>query len=262
MKPIHLLIIFLFSSLISCDTENISETQESIHATNVEFYPEELYEFNSQQSPIPHLKFVSTKIFPCYNYTIDFTHSFDKGELTIHFKAIEKSEICLTAMGPAISYLELPIGTQKLSLVRGESQDVYSVNITGERIEIHPISSSFSTITHPNTFRYPENSFALICGTNLEDTGICDLFTDLLRDSVSITEISFSGEGKIPFPDSSSGHWNNFPSKYFEYESETDLMEATELLQEFTRENIIPDEGNSLSILTWDNRRYASWLFN
>lgn len=261
MKPIHLFAFLLLSILFSCEPENISETQERLNSTNLEFYPEELYEFSEQQVPVPHLKFVTTEIYPCYNYEIDFSHSFKDGELTVNFKAIEAPEACLTAFGPAINYLELPLNTKKIILIRGETQDVYDVSITTERIEIEPINSSFSDIIFPNTFRYPENSFALICGTNLEDTDICNRFTNFLRESVSLSEMSFSGEARIPFPDSSSGHWKNFPSKFFLYENETDLMEATELLKTFTRENIIPNQGNSLNIITWDNRRYASWFY-
>ena len=98
-----------------------------------------------------------------------------------------------------------------------------------------------------------------MCGTNLEQTDLCANFLEKLDDISSLSSYTFPSNGRIPYPDSSSGNWNNTPSKYFIYENETALIEAVEQFEMFTQENLNRDDGNSLSIITWDNQSYYSY---
>ncbi|MCM4156020.1 hypothetical protein [Gramella sp. AN32] len=257
-----LLLLVLFLMLVSCEKDKLPEVDQTILETEIDFFAREIHENNEQSSPVLSLDFKTTKIYPCYNYYINFKHSFENEILTVEFKSIGQPEICLTAFGPATGSLKLPLSTRQLKLVRGNTTDLYEVNITTETVAFEIIDSSFSNLIFDKTFRLPENSFAVVCGTNLEDTGLCDEFLNVLSDIPSLSAFSFEGEGRIPYPDSSSGHWNNTESKYFLYENDSDFIRVGELLEEFTAEYIEPNQGNSIAIFSWDNRKFYSWISN
>ena len=258
----NLLLLISFLLLISCEKDKLPEVDQAILETEIDFFAREIYERNKQSSPVLTLDFKTKKIYPCYNYYINFNDSFEDEVLTVEFKSIGMPGICLTAFGPARGQLKLPISTRQLKLVRGNTTDLYEVHITPGSVEFEIIDSSFSNLTFNKSFRLPENSFAVVCGTNLEDTELCDSFLNSLSQITSLREFSFEGDGWIPYPESSSGHWNNTPSKYFLYESDADFIQAGELLEEFTGEYIEPNQGNSIAIYSWDNRKFYSWMVN
>lgn len=257
MKQLFSLLIIL--TFISCEPEEPTISDGEIFATDIELYPKEVYARNEQGLPILKLILQTSDIYPCYNYKIDFSKSFEKDELTILVNNIYKPDICLTALGPAIGTLELPETTRELKIVRGDQTDTYDVNINAEQIEILPRTTEFTDLVNPITFRYPENSFAVVCGTNLDQTELCANFLEKLDDVQSLSSYTFPENGRTPYPDSSSGNWNNTPSRYFIYENETALIEAVEQFEMFTYQNLSPDDGNSLSIITWDNQSYYSY---
>ena len=257
MKQLFSLLIIL--TFISCEPEESTISDDEILATDIELYPEEVYSGNDQGLPILKLTLRTSEIYPCFNYKIDFSKSFEKDEMTVIINNIHKPGICLTAFGPAIATLELPETTRELKIVRGDQADTYDVNINAEQIEILPRTTEFTDLVNPITFRYPENSFAIVCGTNLEQTELCANFLEKLDDVQSLSSYTFPENGRIPYPESSSGNWNNTSSRYFIYENETALIEAVEQFEMFTHENLSPDDGNSLSIITWDNQSYYSY---
>lgn len=252
---------FLFFLLIGCEHENPEEGTESLN-TEINFYPVEIYEGNSQGIPSLKLRLITEKEFPCYNYGIISSQSIKENQLIIKIEGISKSVICATAIGPAASIFDLPENITGLKIISGNTTDIYEVNITEKIIEINTIESNFTKPIFGRTFRYPENTFAVTCGTNLEDTEICQEFNDYLTDNLDVEEFSFEGEGRIPYPDSSSGHWNNSASRFYRYQSQDELVEAAQLLETFTRENIEPDKGNSISIRSWDNQFFYSWGYD
>ena len=254
----NLLILASFLVLISCEKDKL-EVDQTMLETEIDFFAKEIYESSEQSFPVLMLDFKTTKIYPCYNYFINFTHSFENEILTVEFRSIGKPDLCLTALGPARTLLKLPLTTKRLKLVRGNTTDLYEVNITPESVGFEIIHSSFSNLIFDKSFRVPENSFAVVCGTNLEDTELCTNFLNSLMEITTLREFSFEGEGRIPYPDSSSGYWNNTPTKYFLYDNDSDFIQAGEILEEFTIEHIEPNQGNSISILNWDNRKFSSW---
>ena len=257
MKPLHVL-LFIFI-LVSCEPKETTIIDDEILATDIELYPEEVYSGNDQSLPILKLTLRTSEIYPCFNYKIDFSKSFEKDEMTVIINNIHKPGICLTAFGPDIATLELPETTQMLKIVRADQTDIYEVKINTEQIEILPRTTEFTDLINPITFRYPENSFAVVCGTNLDQTDLCANFFEKLDDMQSLSSYTFPENGRTPYPDSSSGNWNNTSSRYFIYENETALIEAVEQFEMFTQENLNRDDGNSLSIITWDNQSYYSY---
>lgn len=43
-----------------------------------------------------------------------------------------------------------------------------------------------------------------------------DFFT-LIKQNPDFTEFEFEGEGRIPYPETTSGNWVNHPSRFFKY---------------------------------------------
>jgi len=93
-------------------------------------------------------------------------------------------------------------------------------------------------------------------------------FSSSLKSTIS--ETSFNGSGLsrgsliVPFeqsyPDSSSGHWNNYASLFFKYENESEFEKAGDLLKNFTQTNISPYDGATISLISWNNKKYMSWM--
>lgn len=137
--------------------------------------------------------------------------------------------------------MKLPETTREIKIIRGNQIDSYSVNINTRRVGIFTRATEFTDLLLSISFRYPKNSFAVICGTNLEQTDLCANFLEKLDDVQSLSSYGFPGNGNIPYPDTSSGNWNNTVSRYFIYDDENMLEEAIHL-KVFTRENLKTDD--------------------
>jgi hypothetical protein len=264
------LIILLSVFIYSCNTsdDNFPDgneysqyiTENSI-STDIDFMSDEIYEnSNVSHSPASKLKFITTQIFSCFNYGLVTTEFIKGSELIIRFEKILMPNICLTAFGPAVSYIHLPENINKLILINGETIDKYSIEIGNEQVLVSVIESNFTNSLYKKTFRYPENTFAYIGGTNINNTNLYDDFLELLLQNPSLTEYTFGEDGRIPFPESSDGHWVDNPSKYFKYNNTSDFEELGKLLSDFTSENIEPNSGVSISLISWDNKKHYSWI--
>jgi len=264
-----LLYIFFIISTVSCNSDDpiVIEDDYSFFtstnsiATDVEFMPKEIYRNISvpHQSPVLSLKLVTRQEYECVNFIMVTTEYIVGNELIIRFDAIVQPAVCLTAIGPAISHIDLPEHIDKLVFINGNTIDKYSVEINPENVSISTIENNFTTSLHDNTFRYPENSFVYVCGTNTNSTHIYDDFLEILTQNPNFTEFEFIGEGRIPYPESSSGHWVNHPAKYFIY-TDVDEFEGLEsVLDDFSTQNIEESSGVGILLYSWDNVRYYSW---
>ena len=68
------------------------------------------------------LYFSTTKIYPCCNYPIDLSWKRSSNIIDISFKGIIKTELCLTALGPATATIDLSAlsnGTYRLNFQDG-----------------------------------------------------------------------------------------------------------------------------------------------
>jgi hypothetical protein len=265
MKNYVLLFLLLISSVGCSNDETVfNEYSQFIIddkiTTDFEFMPKEVYEeYNKKQTPKLVLEIKTTKIYPCINYTIVASEFIENNELIIRFEKIDKSIICLTAIGPATTYIEIPENITKLVLLNGDLIDEYSVDIDENKIEIASIKSSFTNSLYNKTFRFPKNSFAYICGTNTDNTRIQTEFLNIILNNSSITEFNFDNDGRIPYPIESDGHWVDFPSSFFKYENESDFEDLGQLLNAYSSQNIPPNSGVTISLVGWNNIIHYSW---
>jgi len=270
LKKLLILTLFGFT-ILSCNSDDDNILNNSDYSqyisensidTNIEFMPEEIYNDRTIQKPSLKLKLITSEIFPCFNYGLLTNEFTNDNELVIRFNEIITPEICLTAFGPAISYIDLPENTDKITFINGNIIDKYSIEIIQTKISITLIESNFTDLLYKKTFRIPENSFAYVSGTNTNNTNIYYDFLEILNQNPNFEEFEFEGDGRIPYPESSDGHWINHPSKFFKYSNFEDFNDLASVLNNYSTENIEENSGVSISIYSWNNTSYYSWINN
>jgi hypothetical protein len=228
----------------------------------VELYPVETYpDYNAVSAPQLKLRFQTAEIFGCSNYSLATNTCVTGDECVVRIDSITHPRVCLTSLGPASAYILLPENVRMLKLMNGNATDTYEIATTVEKISVNKVSATFSDIRYPETNRFLANTFGFVCGTNTNNTGFCDNFAQILADSAAVTEFQYPA-GRKPFPDSSSGHWRNHATRFFRYTSLAQFERAGILLLNFTKKNLRNGDGASLSLISWDNRLYASWLMD
>ena len=229
--------------------------------SDINFNPVEVYNSGEVVPPILKLQFFTTKSYGCINYRINTTQFENKDELILRFDKVEIGPVCLTAIGPAYTSILLPEKTKYVVLINGDKIDEYEVTIDEEKVYFSPKTVSFSNLKHRQTFRYPKDSFALLCGTNVDNTHLCGDFYTLLTDSTNVSEFTFEGDGIIPYPDSTSGNWRNNPATFFTYSSFEEYLRAGDLLKSFSEKNLTENDGVTIYMSSWNNKHFRSWMF-
>ena len=265
---IFTLIGFTFLGCSSDNTEALINSDYAEYITEnsidseINFMAEEVYTTNETQEPVLKLKLITSKIFPCINYGLSTTEFINGNELIIRFEQIIESELCLTAPGPATSYIELPENTNKVTFLNGNVIDKYSIDIIEQKISITIIENNFTTSLYDKTFRIPENSFAYVCGTNTNNTNIYTAYSAIIEQNPDFIEFEFKGEGRIPYPETTNGNWVNHPSKYYKYTDLVEFNNLAKILNKYSSENIEENSGATISIYSWNNIRFYSWIEN
>jgi hypothetical protein len=182
----------------------------------------------------------------------------NNGHLTINILGTEIGDICLTAIGPATMTLELDESVDRITVSNNGKVDEYLILIEDSSVTTNPVITTFSSFKYSTYFRYPENSFAYLCGTLMEDSTVCDEFEQYLLANLTLKAFEFPSNGKIPYPDSSSGYWFNAPATYFKYQNSNDLVKAGELLNSYYTSELADKEGLGLSIIGWNNTYFRN----
>ncbi|UMB54681.1 hypothetical protein MKD41_04235 [Lutibacter sp. A64] len=258
------LFIFLSILIFNCNSNNEISTNsrysEFINGnsitSDINFMPEEIYSINEVQEPQLKLKLITEEIYPCINYGIATTVFTNANELIIRFDELIIPELCLTAIGSAMSYIDLTDNITKITFINGDVIDSYSIEINEEKVIIEPFETNFTKLMYTKTFRIPENSLAYVCGTNTNNTEIYTDFLTILEKKPNFTTFEFEGEGRIPYPESSDGHWVNHPSKYFRYTNIEEFYNLENILDDFLKNVIEENSGVTIAIYGWNNVNY------
>lgn len=231
-------------------------------AVTVNFMPVEMYDTNTTETPKLRLMLASTEMFPCVNYSLNTSIFTNGNELIIRFNTIEEPNICFTSIGPAMAYVDLAENIDTVTFINGFDIDTYSVTVNTEAVAINSPDGTFTHANVANTFRYPENSFAFVCGTNTTNTAIYNDFLSILQQNPALTEFEFQGEGRIPYPVITDGHWVNNPSVFFKYTNTAEYTALADVLNTYAEAYITPDSGVSIQLISWNNTTYRSWMNN
>ena len=110
-------------------------------------------------------------------------------------------------------------------------------------------------------WRYPRNSFAVLCGTTEDSAWVNeDFLSQKLRAAVELEEITFPADGELGYPRAPQGHWVDHPARYFVYAAESDFAAAGDVLEAYVRDVIGQMPGVSIWLLNWKNQSFRSWM--
>lgn len=265
MKRIYLFgLLVLFTSLNSCDI--LSDSNKGGIDNTFSFEFREFHEAENSD-PILGISIRTNEDFPCVNYGLITSHSVKKNVISISIIEVFRQDICLTAIGPAATFipLELDEGNYGLELINGDIKDGFLISVKEEKIDITKpqdfLEKSYDFSTPFNTwYRYPKNSFALVGGTFTDNTHLYENFLVQLIDSFEVKEIYFPDDAYIPYPREGSGHYVDFPASYFTYPSEEEYNRIGNFLIEYSSRYIKSGKGVGFSLRNWRNVSYLSWL--
>tara|TARA_Y100001972_G_C7661133_1_gene333496 strand:- start:1000 stop:1770 length:771 start_codon:yes stop_codon:yes gene_type:complete len=235
-------VIFSFS----CDEKiKYSEVTSNLILDIKEEYPD-----NKISTPVLKLSIETEDYYECANYTLVTRGLMKSNSLRVDVVGSFLGYICFDAFGPATKSMELEGSIQKLILSKNGVSDEFIIEITEDMVSIYPLSSIFASFNYSEYYRYPENSFAFLCGTFPEDSVVCTQFEEILLDNLSLVEFTFPVNGKQPYP--------NAPASYFKYQNPNDLATVGALLKSFYNTNLIGKEGLGLTIIGWNNTRFRN----
>lgn len=259
MRKLLLLPLLLFL-LVNC-IEQDDNTKVYNGAIDVQIYEQHLT-YSEIAPPTMLLRMATEELFGCSNYTLVSSRTFTEDAITIDIEGVSIGSLCLTATGPAVSLLPLNLenGDYDLTLINGDTTQEFTLFITDEYINVTEVGDGDAFNFDFNRFyRYPERTFAVVGGTNTDNTDVYENFLDSLNTKFEVTEFSFPDNGVIPYPDSGSGHWVDYPSSFFSYPDEEEYYNIGQFMLQYSRANVQASEGVSFVLYNWRNDNYRSW---
>jgi hypothetical protein len=256
MKSKLLIILGLLLTLSSCIDEEVNNYDGL--TSNLLLVVNETFLNRGISEPILTFSAETEEHYPCINYQIVSQTTLNNGHLSIDILGTDIGDICFTAFGPATLTFELDESVERITISNNGKEDEYLISIDGSSVTINPSHSNFSSFEYSTYYRFPENSFAYLCGTLVEDSNVCGEFEHFLKSNLTLEEFEFPTNSKIPYPASSDGYWSNSPAKYFKYQNPSDLEKAGELLGNYFTSELSDKEGIGLSIIGWNNTYYRN----
>lgn len=223
----------------------------------IETHPEQPCE------PVITLLMETEKIYGNCNNTIAADVSVDRNTIFVTLAGIRIPDVFLCMLGPATASALLPHaeGERTLYFVCSGYWDTYICEVNDSFINIEPLTATFTEADIDLYWRYPENSFAYLCGTTHETAWIYEDFLDTLLSKVDLIEFQFPDSGSICYPCSTQGHYVDMPARYFLYNTVTDFEQAGAVLEAYTNLIISQYSGVGISLVNWKAEIFASWLF-
>src|SRR5512137_1894942 len=211
---------------------------------------------STPEPPTIHLRLEAEKIYACCNYILVSRLSHSGNEIIADIQGIDESVLCFTALGPAGSkeFIELEKGRYALQFRDGHEWSAYWLTVDEGARTIQGQAESGSGLAIPAStvfWRYPQNSFAVICGTTVETAWIFEDFLAKLRAAVDLREIEFPAYGELGYPRAPQGHWVNHPGRYFVYEDPSAFAAAGEVLRAYVRDVIAATSGVGIELRNW-----------
>jgi hypothetical protein len=189
------------------------------------------------------------------------------GEILVNIEGVHEPDVFLWALGPAGfgEFLDLEDGRYALEIRYGRARSALWLTVDTASLVLQWQADPGSGLAAPEYsvfWRYPENSFAVICGTMVENAWIFEDFLARLRDAVDLQEIEFPASGELGYPRASQGHHVDHPSRYFVYESQADFEAAGEVLRAYVSEISGQLQGVGIELRNWRNESFKSWMMD
>lgn len=261
---------------LSC---NISSTSDPLTTSNdtydpiegkVFFHFREMFE-SSDEKEQPRITLIlrTEKLYSHGGLEIASEMALEKNTINIKINGIKHQNVGTDAFTYARwkTFLDIPNGNYELTFSRNWNHpkrtaclDTCIVLVDEKSIRVKKTTQNFTDTDYDLYWRYPQNSFAYICGTLVQDSCMCTVFLDSLKKIIDIEQFIFPNEGIKPYPLYSSGHYYDTPAQYFKYFDEQDYLKAGEFLKNYSKEVLKDYEGLSISLIGWNNVNYMSWV--
>ncbi|GBD91811.1 hypothetical protein BMS3Abin04_02543 [bacterium BMS3Abin04] len=253
--------IFLLSSCEVLENNNytINPLDSKIDFRIIESYPN--YEKPSQ--PQIYLQLKTEKKYPCMNYEIITNYQIKNRIITLEIPGIEEPNICLTAFGPAAGSIKLGnlSGIYELKINNNNNfSDSYNLLINDSLIILDGKETADTKPLINFYWRHPKNSFAYTCNIFQADSSLCKKFIDTLKTVINITEFKFPDYAVVPYAALGPGNSYDINARYFYYESENEFDKIEEVMKVFKQNYFPNDEGVSLTVINWLNKKIESRL--
>jgi hypothetical protein len=259
-KACFLLLSAVFVLFAACAQKNITAREGRFFFGVSEAYP------GGKEGVEPSLllSMETEKIYSCCNYSIETFFQRLGSLLSVDIRGILQPDICLTALGPAFwgDFLELEEGVYSLEFMDGLQKNVFELTVAQNAVTVAEASASgvgFALPKYTVFWRYPRNSFAVLCGTMDDTAWIYEDFLSRLRAAVELQEIEFPACGELGYPHAPQGSHVNHPARYFLYGEDTDFAVAGDMLRAYVRDVIGQSQGISIWLLNWKNESFRSW---
>ncbi len=172
---------FLAFSLLACDDSDELDAVNTL-GTDVQFSMAEYIEPGQRTLSF---KFLTTEDYPCINYRIASEVRREGSDITVSLREIQGADVCLEAMAPATSFLdigELPSGEYPITIEVGASlTNTGTLLVTDEAVELLMGQTEGLIVPTPRMLRIPEN---IVWGTlqaTAEHAGASSQFMQRLR---------------------------------------------------------------------------------
>ncbi len=191
MKNIFKYILtFTITFFSSCDILDSDGSLISPLDSKVNFKVIESFDnYESVSIPQIFIELQTEKIYGCYNYRIKTDYKVNDRSIEVDIIGIDKSRSCATALGPAKDRIKLGqlTGVYGIKMSYNNFDDKYNLLISDSLIILDGRETSNTKPLIHFVYRYPKNSFAYLCGTNLSDSSVCSNFIDTLKSVINLT---------------------------------------------------------------------------
>ncbi|MDR0231020.1 MAG: hypothetical protein LBI82_02755 [Dysgonamonadaceae bacterium] len=253
-------VIFINGEQIYCYNDNAVAIDTEINIRMVEVF--------DKSSRTLQMYFSTTKIYPCCNYPIALSWQKTSNSIEISFKSVIKTDLCLTAPGPATATIDLGAlsnGTYQLNLQNEEVRYSGELVVTSENYSVNFVANPAFNFTNSRLNKIPEHTIWGLVGYHKEETLplVQSFFTALMElgaTKKSFTPGYYTGfeidkNGDIAYPGALWGYWFDQPF-IFHYSGNTSDLD--EFLKQWSFEH---SERMNVTINTDKGERFLSWMY-
>ena len=185
---------FLAISLLACDNSAELDAVNTL-GTDVQF---SMVEYLEPGQRTLSFKFLTTDDYPCINYRIASELRREGSDITVSLREIQGADVCLEAVAPAASFLdlgELTPGEYPIAIEVGKSLTNHgTLLVTDEAVELLLGQTEGLIVPTPRMLRVPED---IVWGTvraSAEHAGAGSQFMQRLRGLGAATKLLPEGD--------------------------------------------------------------------